>query len=261
MNNEKGITLVALIITVVVLLIIASVSIDVGTASLHNTRLQGFYTKLEIIQKRVDDVATTNESYVNDAGNVIYIKQQGADLTDAQKSFVQNILLEKSINVPVDEFRYFTIADLESILDLAQLDCNVYIHFDSRTVIAEEGIEIGDNTYYMLENNIYFSKYNSAKLPILNEEEPFSYSITEYGTEKYKVTVTPNYNIENYNPISLELKYKKSTSKYWETSNNFEMIINGPGDYNITYIDENNSRSKNITVTVNQNGIPAVTEI
>lgn len=262
MKKENGITLVALVITIIVLLIIASISINYGTGSLDNTRLQGFYTKMEIIQKRVDDIAVTNESYVNNDGEVLYIKHLGKNLTEEQQNFVQNILLEKSINVPIAEFRYFTLSDLQNILDLSEMDQNVFIHFDSRTIIAEDGITIGDTTYYMLENNVYFSEYKGANLPTLNGEVPFSYSIIEYGTDKYKVTVKPNYNIENYNPKGVELKYKKSTSKYWETSTNLEMIINGPADYNIIYEDiNNNSLSKTINVSVDENGIPTVTEI
>ena len=61
--NEKGITLVALLITVIVMMIIVGISVDTGTESLDSTRLQGFYMQLETIQKRADDIATTNEGY------------------------------------------------------------------------------------------------------------------------------------------------------------------------------------------------------
>lgn len=261
MKEEKGITLVALIITVIVLAIIARVAVNYSEVSLDNIRLQGFYTKLEIIQKRVDDITVTNESYIDSNGDLVYIKSQGQNLTEEQQSFVQNILSSQNINVAIEEFRYFTESDLQNILDLSEIDQNVFIHFDSRTIIAENGIRIGDTTHYMLENNIYFSEYKGANLPVLNAEAPLSYSIIEYGTDQYKVTVTPNYNIENYNPINAELKYKKSTSKYWETSTNLEMIIKGPGDYNVTYADSNNNVSKTITVNVDENKIISVTEI
>ena len=72
-RESKGITLISLIITIVVLVILASISIKSGTESLDNTRLQGFYTQLEIIQKRVDDIAVTNETYISN-GETIYLK-------------------------------------------------------------------------------------------------------------------------------------------------------------------------------------------
>ena len=66
MKKENGITLVSLILTVVVLIIIVSVSVSVGTNSLDSTRLKGFYMQLEIVQKRVDDITATNESYIDE---------------------------------------------------------------------------------------------------------------------------------------------------------------------------------------------------
>ena len=82
--QEKGITLVGLIITVVVMLIIAGVSIYNGTESLNSTRLRGFYTQLEIVQKRVDDIAATDEKYNNKNGIEVNIKDSGRTLTQEQ---------------------------------------------------------------------------------------------------------------------------------------------------------------------------------
>ena len=76
-QNDSGITLVVLIITIVIMLIIAGVSISTGTESLNSTRLNGFYMQLELVQKRVDDIATTNESYVDANGEIKYLKESG----------------------------------------------------------------------------------------------------------------------------------------------------------------------------------------
>ena len=92
MKNEKGITLVALIIIVAVLLIIASVSIYSGKEALDNVNLENFYMQLEIVQKRVDGIAATNESYTDSEGNKIEIKNQGKELNQSQKTKLINIL-------------------------------------------------------------------------------------------------------------------------------------------------------------------------
>ena len=51
LKSESGITLMALIITIVVMLIIVGISVNYGISSLDDTRLRGFYSELEIIQK------------------------------------------------------------------------------------------------------------------------------------------------------------------------------------------------------------------
>ena len=123
LSNEKGVTLVALITTVFVMAIILSVAVDSGTDTIDSTRLKAFYTQLEIIQKRVDDIATTNEGYyiTNSDGtqNYVDIKTQGGTaITSSQTAFLQDVLREEEITVPINEFRYFTIANLEEQLDL-----------------------------------------------------------------------------------------------------------------------------------------------
>ena len=124
MKNQKGITLVALIITVVVLLIITAVSINFGTDSLDDTRLRGFYAELEIVQKRVDDIATTNETYVLPDGDItttVYLKDTGTVLTEEQKSFITGLKFDPT------NFKYFTSEQLETILDISGIEQDVFL--------------------------------------------------------------------------------------------------------------------------------------
>lgn len=262
MKEQKGITLVALILTVIVLLIIAGVSIKSGTESLDSTRLQGFYTQLEIIQKRVDDIASTNESYIDSSENTVHLKEQGLsydNFKDTQKSSLQAILDEKGMTtISVDNFKYFTVPDLENILDLSDMDYNVFIDFDNRIIIAEDGITIKGKTYYMLENSVYYPTYDANKnKPVLNT---ISLASGNYGTNKYKITVKPMYSTSN--TADGYIKYKKTTTKYWETSNNLEIVIEELGDYDIIYKDVyENTVTKKVTVAIGTDNKVTVTEI
>lgn len=264
MKREKGITLVALIITIVVMLILASVSVSIGTNSLDSMRLKGFYTQLEIIQKRVDDIATTNESYINSDGNTVYLKEQGvayADLTDAQKTLLQSIInLENLVGADATKFRYFTKDDLEQYLDLSDMDYNVFIDFDNRIIIAEDGIKIGDKTYHALENATYFVHQNKEKNK--GTIEALKYTVTLYGTDKYKVVIAPSNIVGDVGGTGY-VKYKKTTTKYWEVADNTEIIIEADVEYNIVYVDANkNSIEKTIKVEVDSGtGVATVTEI
>lgn len=260
MKREKGITLVALIITIVVMLILASVSIKSGTESLNSTRLQGFYTQLEIVQKRVDDIATTNESYIDGDGNTVYLKNTGRALTDAQITSLQNIITSENLGIETTNFRYFTVEDLEDILDLSEVEYNLFIDFNNRVIVAEDGIKIGDKTYYVLENATYFVEQNTNKN--VGTIQSLIYTATQYGTGKCKVVVTPSNTVGDVGGSGY-VKYKKTTTKYWEVSNNTEMILEISVEYNIVYVDANkNSIEKTIKVEVDSSaGEATVTEI
>lgn len=247
--RENGITLVGLIITVVVMFIIAGVSIYNGTESLNSTRLRGFYTQLEIVQKRVDDIAATNEMYINKDGHEINIKESGQSLTQNQKQKLQNILQAEKVdinNVNLEEFRYFTIQDLEEILDIREIEYNLFINFSKRLIVAEDGIVIDEKTYYILENSIYFTELNSQKNIGLIKSLKYSKPI-KYIDDTYKVTITPD-EVEGNLSKDGYIKYKLTTTKYWETSKDLTIVMEKDVEYNIKYIDNNNNIEKIIKI-------------
>jgi len=258
-SSDKGITLIALMITVIVLLIIGGVSILTGTESIDSTRLKGFYTELEIIQKRVDDIAATNESYVDGEGNTLYLKEQGEDLNDDQILLLEDIKLSENIDINPTNFRYFTAKKLEDILDLFKMKYNVFIDFDNRIVIAEEGIKVGNKTYYVLENTNYHLEQITTKNK--GEIEGLTYAVIKYDEDIYKITVTPNNIIGDLSGNGF-VKYKETTTRYWETSNNAELIVKLLVEYNMIYQDNNgNSIEKLIKVELDENNQPIVTEV
>ena len=260
-SSEKGITLVALIITVVVMLIIAGISVSTGLESADSTRLQGFYTKLEIIQKRADDIAVTNESYIDSEGNVVYLKEAGTayvDLSSDKQTTLQEIVANEGegIITNVDKFRYFTIQQVEDLLDISEIGYNVFIDFETRTVIAEQGITVNGETYHILKNNIYYAQQNKKKKE--GDIISLGYNIYHYGTSKYKIIVMPSNAVGDLN-IGGTIKWKKTTTKYWESSSNLEMEINELTEYNVEYIDKNNNIiSDTVKLQLDEAGDPIV---
>ena len=189
-KDENAITLAILVITIIILAIIASVSISAGKVSLDNTRLRNFYLKLEIVQKRVDNIVTQNEKYTDKYGNEIILKETGVQLTDAQKDF-----LSKTVGIEdVSYFKYFTEKDLEQYFDLTDIGHNVFIDFENRRIVSEDAVIANRKEHYVLENNTYFVKNSNINKNVgkLNE---FKISGEIYGTQTYKIRVTPPSNI------------------------------------------------------------------
>ena len=73
-NNEKGITLMVLTITIIVLLILAGITINIGTDSVEKAKLEGLKTNMLLIQ-------TKAKEYVENARFDLGIEPENANET------------------------------------------------------------------------------------------------------------------------------------------------------------------------------------
>lgn len=247
--NESGVTLVGLIVTVVVMLIIAGVSIYNGISSIDSTKLKGFYTQLEIVQKRVDDIFATDEQYIDENGQEVSIKAKGESLTQSQIENLHNIVQIEQINITnaqIGEFRYFSTEDIENVLDLREIEYDLFINFEDRIIIAEKGITLQGITYYALKNKTYFVEPNINPNTVVVENLKYTDPI-KYGKDTYKVTVIPDEINGELNGKEY-VKYKDANTKYWETSTNKQIIIKKHTPYNLNYYYNNKVIEKIIKI-------------
>ena len=249
MKKQNGITLVSLIVIIAVLLILASVSVKFGTESMDVTRLKGFYLELETVQKRVDEMYVNNETYsingeiysVRNEENKEDIKMLGKDVIEAgKKETLEKIFTEEEIDMDISAFRYFEIADIEKYLDLTDINYNLFINFEERKIIAEQGINIAGVDYYVLKNDAYIVEQpandkNKGDIGTLKYSKPI-----EYGNNKYKIAITPGNTIGDIGGAG-HLKYKRDQGNFWNTSENDEIVIEFNILYIVKYIDLNNN--------------------
>ena len=239
MKNEKGITLVALIITIIVLIILTGAGITAGINQMNSTQLKAFYTKLEIAEEAVEKIASTNEFYIDSSGNKIELIKLGTALTSEQISLLQSI----SANYDASKFKYFTADEVESILNVSGVDLNLFINFEDKLVISADG-----TIYYTLESDKYKVPYQNKTLGNVN----FTCEVKKYSSDSYKIIVTP-ININNIeNGI---VKYRVANIEdYWKLAKNNEIIVNRLTTYDIMYTDaNNNSITKSITIQNDEN--------
>lgn len=74
-KNERGITLVALVITIVVIIILGSVAVKVGIESIEHSQMISFVSQMQLIQKKVDFLAE-NGGYENLGENVYELSEE-----------------------------------------------------------------------------------------------------------------------------------------------------------------------------------------
>lgn len=169
MKNERGITLIILIITVIIMMILVAAGISYGTTSIGEIRLQNFSYELEQIQGKVDathekmKAENTDPSYVS-----LNNKMMGRNidpLTDPEavdilkKATIQKIDYktakkddDKYYYNKVDTmYRYFSKEDLDEFLDIKNAKQDVIINFKTREVVSVKGQKYEEKTYYTLE--------------------------------------------------------------------------------------------------------------
>lgn len=249
MKDEKGITLVALVIIVAILLIITIVSVYSGKESLDNVNLNNFYMQLEIVQKRVDDIAATNEIYIDENGNQIDIKKAGEELNQNQKTKLIKILEANNIDPTsiIENFRYFTVQNIKDILDLTEIDYDLFINFEKRIIVAENGLIVDGISYHLLKNDTYFVEQKTDKNKGTIKELEYGVPI-KYTEDTYKVTIEPKDTIGDLDKTG-HIKYKKSMLNFWEITNENYIIMDFETEYDIIYIDlNNNSIERNIII-------------
>lgn len=140
-GNQKGITLIALMLTVIIMIILASVTVYVGTGNIGNSKMVNFVSYMQTIQKKVDFIAEY-ENYSN----------YGEELTNNNKDLLQNIL-----NSPNESFlttldstylKYFDSSHIASDLELENVDDEIVVDFATREVISLNGVKYENKMYY-----------------------------------------------------------------------------------------------------------------
>ena len=254
-NTQRGITLVALMITIVILLILLTVTITVGFSQIDSMKLKDFYTKLEIAQNGVEKIVETNEKYKDDSGNIICLKDLGTTPSDEQKNLIGSLGFDST------NFRYFTSEQVKDELEISGVELNLLIDFKNKKIINPEGIEIKGQKYYMLKSQKYsVNKDKDKDKNVANNtvNVDFNYTVERYGEDSYKIIIS-TINIGDIKEGIV--KYKKSDVNYWTVANDNEIIVKQLTSYDIIYVDaNNNSKQKTITLSLDIDGNVIATE-
>ena len=227
-GNSKGVTLIALVITIIVLLILASVAIYSGMDIIQSSKLTAFTTEMKIMQTQVNDL------YDKWKSGEINKDEIGKDLT--YNTTVQN----QANNVLIDElglennfsdltgYRYF---DQETIqgLGIDGVEQEFFVNIENREVISYEGLLYDGDMYYTL-NQLPQGLYNVDYNPQQGLEPTFDISFEKIGDEKYRITIS---NIQYDGYINKwYVKYQEDGADYWNSTEDMSFVVNSKGWYN-----------------------------
>ena len=182
MRNERGITMVALIIMIILMLVMVSAGVFTGIDAYHTMEAQTFIAQMKVIKEKIYVIREEYRAWDNYLGDNIYdyikeeytiTKKDAAGNTEIvyepkelalynieiQKKFESNIA-ETNIkgldDTNLNNYFYFTADDLDTAFGLANLDVNVFINFQTGTFISEQPVNATNfagkvGTYYVLD--------------------------------------------------------------------------------------------------------------
>ncbi len=146
--NSKGITIVALTITIIVLLIIASVTVYVGDNVIRQAQLQTINTNMMLIQVKVKTIAE-QANFNKDASDT-----SGYKGTKMNASSMQKIIDSGAIkSEDAEKFYLLSKSDLNEMgLEKINIENGYLVNYETAEVIYVKGFSNDGKTYYKLSD-------------------------------------------------------------------------------------------------------------
>ena len=251
LRNDRGITLVALMITIILIMILGSLAVTTTTTHFENIRKSGYFAKLEMAQEAIEKIKNTDEHYTDSNGNTVYVKNLGTAPTAEQRELITSKGCDSS------KFTYYTQEQVEKDLGISGLEMSLLIDFEDVIAIDPVGLEIDGTTYHMLSDD---GKYKIAQNTTKNTQEVnFTWTVEAYTDKSYKVTVTPT----NVGDITKGVvQYKLASLEYWNSAEDNQFVVQRLGQYDIRYTDaNNNTKTVRVEIKLNNSNNPVAEEV
>lgn len=231
-KETKGVTLIALVVTIVVLLILASIGINSGQDAINSAKFNEFKSELKIMQTKVNELNQSNETEIR------------PELTEQQKSIfnvetVYNIIFENKSDEEITNikkgFRYYSKDYINNKFNFDSITRDYFVNIEKRIVISCTGFEYKGKTYYMSEqfgDGLYNVEYSNKNA------QSGSYDInTTVEENRCKIEIS-NIHYEGY-INDWQVKYKLKDSLQWKTSNDLSFYVKEDGTYDIEVVHGN----------------------
>ena len=264
MKSNKGITLISLISSIMLIMILSSITIYTSISAYNKMKFEGAKAEIEQMQKLVDEIATDYQTYKQeqhdgDNGYVSYFK----DRYNVKDEFSSKLLsnnkekagalikkvpdLESSNGEESKEIFYFTKDDINKYFDLKGIN-DVVVDFSTRTVYSVDGINDPENKgtiYYQASDWNEDIKVESIKKE--NNNVIVNAVQSKNSSSNFDVKITINGKINNISEVygGIDDKYSKIDNfriiSSNETSTEIIVSVSGAGNYKFKIVDELNN--------------------
>lgn len=242
LQNERGITLVSLVLIIIVVMILSGATIYSGMSTIKNTNKTSFISELEIIQAKVNTIYEKRNTNTSDMNFYDAIGQP--------LSVVEQEKLNNALNgISQEGFKFFNKTDLEK-LGLSNIKQDVLINFNTREVVSLTGIEIDGIKYYKLRDIPGYQGFNIGYVNKNSAEPTFTLEKIKNNNGTYNITLKDI--VYNSNVNSGTVSYKLHNDTDWiMNGNNMSFTVTSSGTYDVKLTDRaGNSTIKSITIEI-----------
>ena len=235
-KKEKGITLISLVITITVLIILASIATYSGINVIKQSKLNKFTAEMKIMQTEVNSLY---DRYMSGEVSVLEI---GKELD----SEANNVFIGSASGITDSSgYKYYDRETIEG-LGIEGVEEEFYVNVEKRSVVSRLGIEYEGKKYYtlaQLPDGLYNVEYDNK-----NSNGPeFNATIEQEDSGEIKIKVT-DIKYDGY-VNKWEVKYKLEGEDYWRTSEEFEFKVEEFGKYKIKVVNgEIESEEKEVEI-------------
>lgn len=146
-RNQKGITIVSLVITIIILLIIGGTTVYIGTSVIKQANLQTVNTNMMLIQAKTKTIAE-QAKFNNNKDNY-----KGTVLSDVSGNKKIDKLLETGIIEDTSKYYLLSQDDLVSMgLEKIDIEDGYIVNYETEEVIYVKGYENEGVTYHKLND-------------------------------------------------------------------------------------------------------------
>lgn len=245
-NENSGITLISLVVTIIVIIILATIGINTGVTMLKSSQLTRFTSQMKLMQLEVNELY---EKYISD-GTVITkegtkfvgkdILNVGKDLSIANQEQIDKIFktsAEGGSNI-LDKsgYRYFDAETIKS-LKIDGIDQEFLVNVQKRSFISLLGFKHDNEMYYTLDQ-LPDGLYNVGYINPNTGKPTFDVNYEKLTNGKWKININ-NIKYENGQEgyiTKWNVKYQLADTQKpdkWYTSEELSFIVDRSGKYRI----------------------------
>ena len=239
LSSNKGITLMMLIITIIVLSILTAVTVSVGSSTLKEMQVEAYVAKMNMVQSRVNVISQKvqegDTSYAN-------IGTEISALSETNKNKVANILN----GISSDGFKFYNQTDLKE-LGVEKIDEDVIINLNTKRIYSMVGIKYEGKTYYNqydLPNGVQVVDYEALQ----TQGPDFTIEKENYGLT-VKVNITNIIYDEQINGSDIyygevtDSTTNPVTVSFWQRANGTSFQVTKTATYAVKVVDKNNGQT------------------
>ncbi len=180
LKNQKGITIVALVVTVVVILIIAGITVKYGTDAIKTAKVESLMTNMITIKAK-------GKGYAEEINAKIWDLPEGEEKNKNRN----DLFLEKNMTVENDNSEISDIINIEVLKKDNEENVEYVVYYVSKEALNQMGLEelannSDDGEYAIVYNLKDFTKFDVLYIDGIDYQENTYYNLSSLQEEVEK---------------------------------------------------------------------------